>query len=181
MGVSTYANKSAVDFSEADGLTIYAANLSADETQVTLTEVTSKLIPANTPVILRGTANQTYYGSFTVPDGSAVETNMLMSASVRIVGDTDQILALGAKDGQPVFGKMKSGALLKARTGYFEYLLTESASRNISIVFGETTGIETIDHEPSTIDHAVFDLQGRRVDRPSKGIYLRNGKKVTIK
>lgn len=177
VGVSTYANKSAVDFSEADGLTVYAANLNAAETQITLTEVASKVIPANTPVILKGTANQTYYGTFTTTD-ETIETNMLMSASVRIVGDDDQLLALGAKDGQPVFGKMKSGALLKARTGYFEYLLTESASRSISIVFSETSGINTVQNSEFRVNGSVYDLQGRRVDMPSKGIYLMNGKLI---
>ena len=189
VGVSTYANKSAVDFSEADGLTVYAANLSADETEVTLTEVTSKVIPANTPVILKGTANQTYYGTFTTTD-ETIETNMLMSASVRIVDGDDQLLALGAKDGQPVFGKMKSGALLKARTGYFEYLLPDSESRIISIVFDNATGINTVQGSGFRVNGSVYDLQGRRMESSifnsqssnlKKGIYIREGKKVIIK
>ena len=41
-------------------------------------------------------------------------------------------------------------------------------------------GIETIDHSPLTIDHSGgwFDLSGRRVAHPTKGIYIFNGRKV---
>jgi len=30
-------------------------------------------------------------------------------------------------------------------------------------------------------DDTIYDLQGRRVDNPRRGIYIRNGKKVVIK
>ena len=43
-----------------------------------------------------------------------------------------------------------------------------------------TTGIEPI--TPQTDTDEYFDLQGRRISKPtSKGIYIKNGKKVTIK
>ena len=48
------------------------------------------------------------------------------------------------------------------------------------VVDGETTGIEVIDNSQWTIDN-VYDLQGRRVDQPTKGLYIVNGKKVVIK
>ena len=42
------------------------------------------------------------------------------------------------------------------------------------------TGIMTI--ELSDDDKAViYDLNGRRVEQPSKGIYIKNGKKVVVK
>ena len=37
--------------------------------------------------------------------------------------------------------------------------------------------IETIDLSPLTIDH-YYDLQGRPIEKPSKGLYIVNGKKV---
>ena len=43
-----------------------------------------------------------------------------------------------------------------------------------------TTGIETIDNGQLTIDNA-YDLSGRRVAQPSKGLYIINGKKVILK
>ena len=44
-----------------------------------------------------------------------------------------------------------------------------------------TDGIQTVVYEPSTNDHAVYDLQGRRVTTPTKGLFIRNGKKFFVK
>lgn len=186
VGVSTYSNKSAVDFSAADSdLTVYAANLNADETAVTLTPVASKQIPANTAVVLVGEAGKTYEGVFT-SEAAAVATNMQASPfSVTVTAD-DQFLGLGAKDGQPVFAKMKAGATIKARTGYFQYLLPlADESRGISIIFEEATGIETIHNSQQTRNNSVYDLQGRRVNVGAgpvpvrqRGVYVKNGRKI---
>ena len=51
---------------------------------------------------------------------------------------------------------------------------------------GETTGIECItvtDESLHSNDNAegIFDLQGRKVSKPTKGVYINNGKKVIIK
>ena len=47
---------------------------------------------------------------------------------------------------------------------------------------GSTTGIETIESSKnSTEDGVYYDLQGRRVENPTRGVYIVNGKKVVIK
>ena len=47
---------------------------------------------------------------------------------------------------------------------------------------GGTTGIETIENSKhSTDDGVYYDLQGRRVENPTRGVYIVNGKKVVIK
>lgn len=45
---------------------------------------------------------------------------------------------------------------------------------------GVATGIENMDHSPSAIDHYYYDLQGRRVEHPTKGLYIVNGRKVVV-
>ena len=46
---------------------------------------------------------------------------------------------------------------------------------------GITTGITTINREPLTVNQ-YYDLQGRRVNlKPSKGLYIVNGRKVVVK
>ena len=45
-----------------------------------------------------------------------------------------------------------------------------------------TQGIETIDNSQLTIDNgAVFNLQGQKVTKAQKGVYIQNGKKVVLK
>ena len=47
---------------------------------------------------------------------------------------------------------------------------------------GSTTGIESIESSKnSTEDGVYYDLQGRRVENPTRGVYIVNGKKVVIK
>lgn len=45
----------------------------------------------------------------------------------------------------------------------------------------ETTGIENLESAGNGQQTIVYDLQGRRVENPTKGIYIINGKKTTIK
>ena len=45
---------------------------------------------------------------------------------------------------------------------------------------GEATAIESIDDFKANVG-PFYDLQGRRVDNPTKGIYIVNGKKVIVK
>jgi hypothetical protein len=45
---------------------------------------------------------------------------------------------------------------------------------------GTATGIEDIKDENGNVT-GVYDLQGRKVENPSKGIYIINGKKTLIK
>jgi hypothetical protein len=49
----------------------------------------------------------------------------------------------------------------------------------VKITPKETTGIETIANENAA--PVVYDLLGRRVDNPTSGIFIVNGKKVVIK
>lgn len=73
---------------------------------------------------------------------------------------------------------------LKAFRGYFEFVdilaSIENSNSKIQIVFrDETTGIKNI--ETYLNDEAIYDLQGRRVVEPGKGVYIKKGKKIVIK
>ena len=46
---------------------------------------------------------------------------------------------------------------------------------------GEATGIRSIENGQLTIDNEYYDLSGRRVVKPTKGVYIINGKKVILK
>lgn len=74
---------------------------------------------------------------------------------------------------------------IKAFRGYFDLkdVLTDvedTYGSRIIMSFDEATGINTIEHSSFTINR-YYDLQGRSVENPGKGIYLKNGKKVVVK
>lgn len=60
----------------------------------------------------------------------------------------------------------------------------EAQAKGFILTFedGSTTGIETVETSKGSIEDGVYyDLQGRRVENPTRGIYIVNGKKVVIK
>ncbi len=75
--------------------------------------------------------------------------------------------------------------VMKGYRGYFyfqEVLASYSsgAGARISFHLDETTGIRDNNREAIT-NNRYYDLQGRRVENPSKGLYIRNGKKEIVK
>lgn len=64
----------------------------------------------------------------------------------------------------------------------FYLMFNESQSRIITISVEGEDGATSIDSElMSPVNGVIYDLQGRRVENPTKGLYIVNGKKVMIK
>ena len=80
---------------------------------------------------------------------------------------------------------VKDAGTLSAGKCWIELIPTSAAhARRLSIVHeGELTptGINAAKTDADTKDAAVYDLQGRRVMQPTKGLFIVNGKKVVIK
>ena len=73
---------------------------------------------------------------------------------------------------------------IKAFRGYFDFVdglaSLETANSKVKMVFrGETTDIKDVTVETANDD--MYDLQGRRIVNPDKGVFIKNGKKVVIK
>ena len=63
-----------------------------------------------------------------------------------------------------------------------ELALTAMASRVYDFRTLSPTGIEDIVIEPSVkADNQWYDLQGRRVENPRNGLYIKNGKKIVVR
>jgi hypothetical protein len=56
-----------------------------------------------------------------------------------------------------------------------------AAAREFFAFDAAITGIENVNAQDSEDDVKTFDLQGRRVATPAKGVYIVNGKKVIMK
>ena len=76
-------------------------------------------------------------------------------------------------------GKQK----IKPFRAYFHYTGTEAAAREITFsIDEETTDLsEELRVKSEEFATAIYDLQGRKVAKPTKGLYIVNGKKVVIK
>ncbi len=74
---------------------------------------------------------------------------------------------------------VKNAGTLAAGKCWIELAKSAGASR-LSIVFGESTGIAGVSVEGA--EHTGwYDLSGRRVAKPAKGVYVKDGKKIVVK
>ena len=79
------------------------------------------------------------------------------------------------------FYKLASGKTIGLGKAYLTYSGGGAAAARGYFLFDETTGIEMPTAEGNgDAEAVVYDLQGRRVLNPTKGLYIVNGKKVFI-
>jgi hypothetical protein len=169
---TTYVTTNALDFTGL-GIKAYVAT-AASATAVTLAEVTT--VPAGTPLVLEGTAGDVYNVPV-IASATAPASNLLLAGDgvKEIGGDSnfDYIL----KDGK--FYRAQAGTLAVGKA-YLHLSAAPSSREFLEIDFnGDVTAIKNI--KVGTEDNVYYDLQGRRVLYPTKGLYIVNGKKVIIK
>ena len=89
---------------------------------------------------------------------------------------TEQFLTASGKLAYP---SSSTNATLKGMRAYF--YVPEGTEARVSIDGEETTALTLVNSEKRIVNSEVYDLQGRKVDNPTKGLYIANGQKVIIK
>lgn len=170
-GYATYCSTGALDFSNVEGLTAYKATITGTDVKF---EKVNK-VPAGEGVLLKG-AKATY----TIPviaTADAITGNALIGVTEETkVSETD-IYVLMNEDKGIGFYKTTSAFTLGAHTAYLPALADNTRS---FIAIDEATAIKGIAAETKT-DGAVYNLQGQRVTKAGKGLYIIGGKKVLVK
>ena len=173
-GYRTFASKYPTDWSSVEGVTAYTAKVNGNE--VTFEKVTG-IVPAGEGLLLKGEDN-----TYTVPTAKTAAT----AIDNALVGVTTETEVEGAgiyvlMNGEEGIGFYKTTAesfTIGANTAYLP--ATVSAARTFIALDGETTGVNAVKSVEAT-DGKVFDLQGRQVSKPTKGLYIINGKKYIVK
>lgn len=143
------------------------------ESNLELTEVLT--IPANEPVVLK---NEGTYEFNVITENDLVDdvSSNLLQVSDGTIGNDDGVYVLANKTSGVGFYKWAGGTLAAGRV----YLPAQAGARSfLGFGNGTSTGIEAV--ESLKADGSVFDLQGRRVAQPTKGLYVVDGKKVVVK
>ena len=152
-----------------------------------------KIIPKQTGFILQGTANSTvvYQANVTGTEEN-VSNNLLIGTATEQEFNTSgykyYILSNSGDQGLGFYKQgIRNGASIKLQPHRAGLRLAEAVApaKGFTIDFdaarkeAETTGIRDV--RPSVQpreEDVIFDLQGRRVTNPGRGIYIVNGKKV---
>ena len=79
-------------------------------------------------------------------------------------------------------GKLQKGGASATIRAFHAYLAEVPVSaREITIDDGEVTGIVNVKSLVPAEECVAFDLQGRQVAQPTRGLYIVNGKKIVVK
>jgi len=172
-GYSSLASAYGLDFSNATGLTAAYVVSDITKTAVTLTSVSE--LPANSGVILKGTGGAAY--SIPVKTTATYNgTNKLQAAVEAYNCAANEVYIL--QSGQ--FHLVTAASTVPAGKAYLKAGDVPPAARSLNFLFAdEETGISAVSRDVQ--DGEFYDLQGRRVDAPKKGLYIVNGTKVLIK
>lgn len=183
-GWATYSSDKALDFSKAtDGLTAYSVT-GHSESALTLNEITTA-VPANTGLLLKGTAGTCYTIPVALTNGTAPTTNLLKAGTGASVapesGKTKY--ALSVNGGVACFKKIAAAREIPVGKAYLEFDEEIAAREFFALDESEVTGISSIENGKMTIDNAWYSLDGRKYNgKPSvKGVYVNNGRKVVLK
>ena len=169
---ATYYNATQ-GFTADANTTVFKAALSGS--QLTMTEVANREIPAGKAVILKSSSSTITLTPATTT--ATLEGNQLVGTATAITNPGNAyVLSKGAKG--VGFYKLTSGGTIGANKAY----LTYSAGAREFFLFDETTGIISVNGSGLMVNGSdgCYDLQGRRVQNPVKGLYIVNGKKVFI-
>ena len=177
---TTFCRDFDVDFSAADGLKAGVALSSViDEGKLTFTVKSS--VPAGTGVLLKGTADTEYKLKIAESAPAAIDGNLLKGVVVPTTipqtdGDnTNFVLSDGT------FKKVKNNTTIPAGKAYLQLPTPSTPAPSITISFDdETTGINMVHGEDLKVN-GYYNLTGQRVNQPTKGLYIINGKKVIVK
>ena len=159
------------------GVTAYTVKLDGESLTYTALDA-STVIPEGTALLLNGEA-KTYEFPYTLATASTITDNSLKASTGEgVTADGTQYI-LANVDGTLGFYQATKGTTIAAGKAYLE-VPAETAKAVKFFGIGTTTGISNV--STTTADKgAYYNLQGMKVVRPAKGIFIHNGKKLVIK
>lgn len=190
-----YSSPYGLDFTDVDGVKAYTAVGFSEDHVVYLSRV--KVVPPNTGVVLK-TENPGITVDVPTTDKNAYLANLLLPAVSNVTVNPTEVIAgteyrnlmVGQLNGTTKMGFVEfSSAVTRSNNCYLHipssFYNSATSARlmgGFEVVFdeGESTDIREIE-EKAFRDDKVYDLQGRKVTAPSKGLVIKNGKLVLIK
>ena len=186
-GWSTFSCSQPLDFSDVAGLDAYM--ITGFSGSAVTSQAVNGTIPAETGLLLKGTAGETYSIPVAASSSTVTTSNKLvacLTATAVSAGVDPMVNYVLMNDGadNAVFqwigttdANVGAGKAYLALSGG-----PKGAGARLSIDFeDDVTAISSTRNSKFVEQNEFFDLQGRRVAQPTKGLYIVNGRKVVIK
>ena len=183
-GQTTWCSAYDLDFTGVEGIKAYTAG-GYDRVSGTIWLMRVKQVPANEGILIMGTS-----GEYHVPHKSTgtYYANLMVGTLQPItINETDGEYTnyyLSNGDSGVGFYKVNGSVDLKANRAYLPLLkgTASAGTRFIGIEFEDdgTTSIKEVKSE-GVKSEEWYTLQGQRVAKPGKGLYIRNGKMVIVR
>ncbi len=153
------------------------------------------IIPANTAVVLKlkGAAGEYRFNfakelakePLTVVEDIFTFTGTLYKQTITKEEGTSYYVLANTEDGVGFYNAKNgdnTGQFINAANKAYLHIsgATETVFYSFRFENGETTGINGVSEQNPEVN-TIYDLQGRKVNSPTKGLYIINGKKVYIK
>ena len=173
-GYATFASSYALDFSDDSEYSAWQISSANSSTGViTFSQITGT-VAAGTGVLLKGTTSSSINIPVTASGSDISSTNKLVGITTATAVDADAYYGLSGNQFKKVgAGTVPAGKALLPATEV-------SGARELTFVFDEATGIKQVETSKSIIE-GIYNLAGQKVQNPTKGLYIMNGKKVIIK
>lgn len=148
-------------------------------TGITMTEITDGIINSDKGVVLKSTSSSITLTPTISASATSYSDNSLLGTMTSI-SNPGNAYVLNKKTAGVGFYKLKDTGTIGANKAYLVY--NGGSEAREFFLFNETTGVEGIGKSIESKSNALYyDLQGRRVVEPTKGIYIVNARKVVIK
>ena len=135
---------------------------------------------AGTPMLIKGTANETYYFAVTAsgtPLGVDVTNAFHAGDGSAITGGSGPYNYV--LNGDAFYLAKSTGTTVASDKAYLQ-LSAQATARALIFPEDDIQGIEAISAINPT-DGAYYNLSGQRVNTPTRGLYIQNGKKMIVK
>jgi hypothetical protein len=158
------------------GLSAYSGTDKGTYVQLDDYLTAGSVLPASTPVVLKGAAGS-YTVTYTEDKGTAPASNAFLGTVARTAKPSTGCYVLGFIDNTLGFYNYTAD-YLPAFKVFLSKASDGTSAKALSL--GTPTDI-TGPSVPTTTTAPTYDLQGRRVLHPQKGVYINGGKKIIIK
>lgn len=173
-GYSTYCSENRLDISRTTGLTAYIVS---KITASTVVLKTVSVIPAETGFIVKGTGSALYDMFKTESATDDVSDNQLHGTLIAMAAP-ENTFALSTKNGVTGFYPVTTDLMIPAHKAY----LTTTGNQTRTLTFNDgASGILTINEPLESMSAEFYNLKGVKTSRPTKGVYISNGRKVVVK